>query len=69
MKTKYKIYIARLAYYIISFYFWKKKFYVKRNEINWHLNLEEGIDLSVFLFGNFEKSIQEITLFLIGSKN
>ena len=66
MKTKYKIYIARLAYYIISFIFGKKKFYVKRNEINWHLNLEEGIDLSVFLFGNFEKSIQEITLFLIG---
>ena len=30
---------------------------MKRNKINWFLELNQGIDLSIFIFGNFEKSI------------
>ena len=47
MKTKNKILIAK----IISFFlkpFYKKKGIHKRNGIKWSLDLNEGIDLSIF---------------------
>ena len=57
MKTKYKIFIAKILYKILlllNFSLTKK---VKRNNIFWKLDLSEGIDLSIFLFGKFESEI------------
>ena len=57
MKTKYKILIAKIIYKILKLFFINDRRKVSRNGINWLLELNEGIDLSIFLFGNFEKSI------------
>ena len=58
MKTKYKMQIAK----IISFFlkpFYKKNQIHLRNGIKWSLDLNEGIDLSIFLFGTSEKKMEE----------
>lgn len=60
MKTKYKIFIGRIIYFILKIFF-NKIHYCKRNKINWALDLSEGIDLSIFLFGTSEKKIYKIT--------
>ena len=41
---------------------------VKRNDICWSLNLNEGIDLSIFLFGKFENSIIDVAKYLVKKK-
>ena len=56
MKTKHKILFAKFISKIITFIY-KNKVLVRRNSINWFLDLNEGIDLSIFLFGKFENSI------------
>src|SRR6056300_1223143 len=38
-------------------FFLSKRQFVKRNGISWQLDLTEGIDLSIFLFGSSEKKI------------
>ncbi len=59
MKTKQKIFFAKLIFKIISFFF-PINLIVKRNKINWNLNLSEAIDLHIFIFGGFEKEITKI---------
>ena len=56
MKTKYKIFFARILSFMITLFISKNQ-NVKRNMINWSLNLKEGIDLSIFLFGSSERKI------------
>ena len=68
MKTKHKILFARIISILITF-FYKKKVLVKRSGIYWYLDLNEGIDLSIFLFGKFEDSIIEVAKYLIKNKN
>ena len=68
MKTKYKIVFAKILYLLIKIFVSKDNVIVKRNDINWHLQLNEGIDLSIFIFGNFEKSILKTSKKLIGSR-
>lgn len=58
MKTKNKLFIAKIIYNLISFIFKKKRRIVKRKEIFWNLDLFEAIDLHVFIFGNFEPEIK-----------
>ena len=65
--TKKKIKIANTIFKIIKFFFKafnsKKNlnnFDVKRNGINWRLDLSEGIDLTIFLFGNSEKNLNNL---------
>ena len=67
MKTKHKIFLAKFISKIITF-FYNQKVLVKRGNINWELNLNEGIDLSIFLFGKFESSIVDIAKYLINEK-
>ena len=67
MKTKHKILFAKIISNIITF-FYKNKVLVKRNDIRWSLNLNEGIDLSIFLFGKFENSILDVAKYLIKKK-
>ena len=59
MKTKYKIFMAKFISKIITFFI-SKNVLVSRNKIKWNLNLDEGIDLSVFLFGTSENKIMNI---------
>ena len=57
MKTKHKIVFAKIIFFLLSII--KKKNFIrtKRNNINWELDLSEGIDLSVYIFGKFEYEI------------
>tara|TARA_Y100000591_G_C21750239_1_gene654339 strand:+ start:334 stop:1140 length:807 start_codon:yes stop_codon:yes gene_type:complete len=56
MKTKYKIFFAKILSFIITLFISKKQ-NVRRSMINWNLNLREGIDLSIFVFGLSERKI------------
>ena len=56
MKTKHKILFAKIIFLIIS-NFIKKNIKVVRNNISWNLDLSQGIDLSIYIFGKFEFEI------------
>ena len=59
IKTKTKIKIAGAIFRLIKLFVPslvnKPDLIVSRNRIKWKLNLSEGIDLSIFIFGCFEK--------------
>ena len=57
MKTKYKILFAKIIFNLISIIKKKKIIRLKKNGINWELDLSEGIDLSIYIFGKFEYEI------------
>jgi len=59
MKTKYKIQIAKTISFFLKL-FYKKNQIHKRDGIKWSLDLNEGIDLSIFLFGTSEKKIRNL---------
>ncbi len=60
MKTAKKMLIAKITYRIISFI----HIFIGRNDIvevvrsnlRWELDIREGIDLSIYIFGSFERS-------------
>ncbi len=58
MKTKHKIALAGIAYRGISrlrgFVGRSDETIAERGGIRWHLDLREGIDFSIYLFGSFE---------------
>ena len=64
MKTKYKIHIAKILSKLL-FFFISKNQIVERNRIKWNLDLDEGIDLSVYLFGTSERKISNLKKLLI----
>ena len=68
MKTNTKILIAKIIYFFLSFFLHKKNFLIKRNSINWNIDLSEGIDLSIFLFGSFQSEITDSIVKLISRK-
>ena len=59
IKTKTKIKIAGAIFRLIKLFMPrlinKPDLIVSRKKINWKLNLSEGIDLSIFIFGCFER--------------
>lgn len=57
MKTSVKIKFAQIISRLLIFCLRQNKFTVTKNKINWNLNLNEAIDLAIFLFGRFEPSI------------
>ena len=59
MKTKYKIFIAKIIYILFKIFIRKENLKINRNNINWNVNISEAIDLHLFLFGSFEKEISE----------
>ncbi len=65
--TRVKIGIARILYTLVRSIYGKKtkNMVVKRNGITYALDLSEGIDLSVFLFGTFQKHITRSSLISI----
>jgi FkbM family methyltransferase len=68
MKTIYKIQIAKIISFFLKTFFKKNHIYT-RDKIRWNLDLNEGIDLSIFLFGTSEKKIQNLkNLFHLNAK-
>ncbi len=70
MKTHAKVKIAKLIFNILILFGFKKKLFTKKSSINWHLDLSEGIDLSIFLFGSFQGDVvKSIFKTIIDHKN
>ncbi len=70
MKTSFKILIAKIISKILFFFGFKKKFAIIRNSIKWKLDISEGIDLSIFLFGSFQKKlVQSVNKYILKHKN
>jgi len=70
VKTHSKVKIAKLIFNILILFGFKKKLIAKKNSINWNLDLSEGIDLSIFLFGTFQsKVVKSIFKIITDHKN
>ena len=70
MKTHSKVKIAKIIFNILILFGFKKKLFAKKSSINWHLDLSEGIDLSIFLFGSFQgKIVKSIFKIISDHKN
>jgi FkbM family methyltransferase len=65
--TRIKIRIAGILYRIVSLFTRKKQRIIERNGITFEVDLTEGIDLSLFLFGNFQKHVTHNKQFSIKS--
>lgn len=57
--TRIKILIAGVLYRITRIFVWKNELQITRNKINYQVDLREGLDLSLFLFGNFQKHVNQ----------
>jgi FkbM family methyltransferase len=57
--TRFKLLVAKVLYFIVKIFVWKNILIIKRNGINFEIDLNEGIDLHLFLFGSFQKHIYE----------
>ena len=69
MKTSSKILIAKIIFKILIFLGFKKKTVVKRNNIKWNIDISEGIDLSIFLFGSFQPQlVKSINRYILDNK-
>jgi FkbM family methyltransferase len=55
--TKFKLIIANILYKILKIFHFNDHQLVKRSEVTFELDLKEGIDLSLFLFGSFQKHV------------
>ena len=65
MKTIYKIKIAKIIFNILMFFGINQKQPIYRSAIKWNLDLSEGIDLSIFIFGSFQNDISSSILKLV----
>jgi FkbM family methyltransferase len=61
MSTKFKLFIASVLYKIITFFGISKDRVIKRNGIYYKVDLSEGIDLSIFLFGSFQSHVWKLS--------
>ncbi len=57
--TRIKLFLARILYLIIKPIYGTQKRVIKRNGISFEIDITEGLDLSLFLFGNFQKHVSE----------
>lgn len=55
--THFKIIIAKILYVFVSPFYGKKPRVINQDGINYEVDITEGIDLSLFLFGNFQKHV------------
>ncbi|MDC3342585.1 hypothetical protein OAV64_06085, partial [Candidatus Pelagibacter sp.] len=70
MKTITKVKIAKLIFNLLILFGFNKENIVKRNSIKWKLDISEGIDLSIFLFGAFQKGVvKSIDEYIIKNKD
>ncbi len=57
--TRFKLFVARILFHLVKPIYGTKKRIIKRNGINFEIDISEGLDLSLFLFGNFQKHVTE----------
>ena len=57
MKTKYKIYFAKIIYNFLKLFLKRNNLIISRKNLKWSIDISEAIDLHLFLFGYFEKEI------------
>jgi FkbM family methyltransferase len=55
--TRIKIFGASILYKVVTLFVGKDKRVVERDGIKYEIDLSEGIELSMYLFGNFQKHI------------
>lgn len=55
--TRVKFYIARVVFGLIRIFLKDDRCTITRNGLAYHVDLSEGIDLSLFLFGAFQKHV------------
>src|ERR1700757_3484508 len=55
--TKIKISIAKILYRVTVLFYGKDPRIVTRKGVKYELDLSEGIDISLFLFGNFQSHV------------
>ncbi|MDP3981140.1 MAG: FkbM family methyltransferase [Chlamydiota bacterium] len=63
--TRVRLFCARILYFFLRIVFRKERYQIKRSGICYEINLSEGIDLSLFLFGHFQKHILQSKYFSI----
>lgn len=57
--TKLKLLIAEFLFFITKMFLRENKRVISRNNLKFEIDLNEGIDLHLFLFGNFQKHVTE----------
>lgn len=57
--TRLKLFVARILFLIIKPIYGTQKRIIQRNGIGFEIDITEGLDLSLFLFGNFQKHVSE----------
>ncbi len=55
--TLLRIFGAKILFFFVRLFVRKNKIVTRRNNINFELDLGEGIDLSIYLFGNFQAHV------------
>ncbi|MDI9357018.1 MAG: FkbM family methyltransferase [Chitinophagaceae bacterium] len=55
--TRIKIFFAKILYKIVTLFYQKEKQNIVRKGVRYQVDLSEGIELSLFLFGGFQKYI------------
>jgi FkbM family methyltransferase len=55
--TRFKLLIARALYRLLRLMMVSNKKHIRRRGIHYEVDLTEGIDLSLFLFGNFQRHV------------
>jgi len=65
--TRIKLAIAKLLYLFVKLIFRNNHRVIKRNGIRFKVDLSEGIDLSLFLFGNYQKYITKSKLITLAN--
>ena len=57
--TRIKLFIARVLYFLVKPLYGTKKRIITRNGLKFEIDITEGLDLSLFLFGSFQKHVSE----------
>ncbi len=60
--TKIKIFFAHWLYKLVKLFFRQDQRQINRKGINYSIDLREGLDLSLFLFGNFQSHVSDNSL-------
>jgi hypothetical protein len=69
--TRFKLLIARVLYRLLRLMMVSNKKHIRRRGIHYEVDLTEGIDLSLFLFGNFQRHVfryRLMALYLISAQ-
>ena len=55
--TRIKIFLAKILYKTVTLFVGKEKRVIQKDGVNYEVDLSEGIELSLYLFGQFQKHV------------